>query len=151
MATGDFSPGTIPSFFSEGEDTSIGIVFTSVGDDVTFGDFAEAAVTTVVRDNLMASMGIAGDYNESGQVEQADLDLVLLNWGADGTTPPVGWVNDLPSGQIDQEELDGVLLNWGNMASGALVGARGVPEPSTLGLILTIAALFYASRRRVGW
>jgi hypothetical protein len=42
-------------------------------------------------------------------------------------------------------------LSWGNMAAGALVGAQAVPEPSTLALVLTVAAFFYASRRRVGW
>jgi hypothetical protein len=55
-----------------------------------------------------------GDYNASGQVEQADLDLVLLNWGQATPPPPAGWTNDLPSGNVDQAELDGVLLNWGN-------------------------------------
>jgi hypothetical protein len=145
LASGNFAPGTVPAFLNDGT-TSSALVFTSVGDDVTFGEYAEAeTVTAIVR------MGIQGDYNSNGQVEQADLDLVLLNWGADGTTPPAGWINDLPFGQIDQEELDGVLLSWGNMLPGALVGAPGVPEPSTLALVLTVAAVFYASRRRVGW
>jgi hypothetical protein len=75
----------------------------------------------------------AGDYNGNGVVEQADLDLVLLNWGQAGT--PNGWTNDLPEGDIDQEELDGVLLNWGNAGSVA-----AVPEPSTLILLVSLAA-----------
>ena len=42
------------------------------------------------RDNLNADsvvltagavVGITGDYDNNGQVEQSDLDLVLLNWG----------------------------------------------------------------------
>jgi hypothetical protein len=57
---------------------------------------------------------IAGDYNANGSVEQADLDLVLLNWGAPADPAPAGWIHDLPTGNIDQDELDGVLLNWGN-------------------------------------
>jgi hypothetical protein len=56
----------------------------------------------------------AGDYSGNGTVEQADLDLVLLNWGDPVPPIPAGWVNDLPTGTIDQDELDGVLLNWGN-------------------------------------
>jgi hypothetical protein len=141
----------MPAFFEDAGDTSTGVVFTSVGDDVTYGEIALATVTTTVRDNLMAMMGLAGDYNNNGQVEQGDLDLVLLNWGADGTTPPMGWVNNLPLGQIDQGELDGVLLNWGNVAAGALVGAQSVPEPGTLWLLLTVAVTLGVARRRVGW
>lgn len=151
LASGMFAAGTTPEFFDNGTDRSRGAVFGTLGDPTTPGSIVEATVSTTVRNNLMAMMGIDGDYNNSGQVEQADLDLVLLNWGTDGTTPPMGWVNDLPMGQIDQEELDGVLLNWGNMAAGALVGAQGVPEPSTLGLLLTVAITLGVMRRRVGW
>jgi hypothetical protein len=90
--------------------------------------------------------GIPGDYNNNGTVEQADLDLVLLNWGADGTTPPNGWTNNLPEGTIDQAELDGVLLNWGNTA--ALGVASGVPEPGTQVLLVLAIAAMFARRRR---
>ena len=37
-------------------------------------------------DSLLHATGgpsIPGDYNNSGQVEQGDLDLVLQNWGVD--------------------------------------------------------------------
>jgi hypothetical protein len=88
--------------------------------------------------------GIPGDYNGNGSVEQADLDLVLLNWGT--ANVPASWVNDLPDGNIDQAELDGVLLNWGNTAP---LGSQGVPEPSTLlAALLAIAAGYVVSRRR---
>jgi hypothetical protein len=91
-------------------------------------------------------MGIMGDYNGNGTVEQADLDLVLLNWGTSGV--PGGWTNDLPDGNIDQAELDGVLLNWGNMA--ALGSDASVPEPSTLllAMLLGTAGVLAARRRR---
>jgi hypothetical protein len=93
-----------------------------------------------------APQALIGDYNGNGSVEQADLDLVLLNWGTAGV--PGGWVNDLPEGNIDQAELDGVLLNWGN--TGALGSGAGVPEPGTLGLVLVAAGLGLglAARRR---
>jgi hypothetical protein len=72
------------------------------------------------------------DYDASGLVEQADLDLVLLNWGSELLDPAAaGWINDLPQGPIDQAELDKVLLNWG--AASTLIAAA-VPEPSTLPL-----------------
>lgn len=57
---------------------------------------------------------IVGDYNADDIVSQADLDLILLNWG--DTTLPDGWVasNQFTDDLISQNELDGVLLNWGN-------------------------------------
>jgi uncharacterized membrane protein len=68
----------------------------------------------IVGEQWLSESGILdGDFNDNFSVEQGDLDLVLLNWGEDGTTPPDGWTKDLPSGNIDQAELDGVLLNWG--------------------------------------
>jgi hypothetical protein len=78
--------------------------------------------------------------NANGTVEQADLDLVLLNWGSElAEAAAVGWTNDLPMGSIDQGELDKVLLNWGQSSS---VGAASVPEPATwLTMLVALAAL----------
>ena len=53
----------------------------------------QASMTGFVK-YLEPSGGIVGDYNGSGQVEQADLDLVLLNWGGDVPPDPAGWVNE---------------------------------------------------------
>jgi hypothetical protein len=82
---------------------------------------------------------LPGDYNASGVVEQADLDLVLLNWGADAATVPDTWTIDPPSGNVDQDELDKVLLNWGTTP--AAHGAAAVPEPNTLAILLAVAGL----------
>ncbi len=78
-----------------------------------------------------------GDYNASGQVEQADLDLVLQNWGDDTTAVgiPAGWINDQPVGLVDQAELDKVLLNWGATSAPSFTGGT-VPEPATLMLLM---------------
>jgi hypothetical protein len=75
----------------------------------------------------LESPPLLGDYNGNDQVEQADLDLVLLNWGKQTPPIPPNWVNDLPSGRIDQAELDRVLLGWGQTALTS--PAEGVPEP----------------------
>ncbi len=93
---------------------------------------------------------LEGDYNDSGQVEQGDLDLVLTNWGSDTDQSgiPAGWDNDLPSGLIDQAELDGVLLNWGNAVASPDFGGSPVPEPGALGLLAAGAAGLTAMRRR---
>jgi hypothetical protein len=90
---------------------------------------------------------LAGDYNANGVVEQADLDLVLLNWGADAAVVPEGWVADLPEGFIDQDELDGVLLAWGNMLESP-VAAAAVPEPSTILLAIVVLISMYGQRVR---
>lgn len=79
---------------------------------------------------------LQGDYNNNGRVEQADLDLVLLNWGESFVNIPAEWVNERPAaGIIDQAELDGVLLNWGNQTP-PLMASDHVPEPHTLLLLL---------------
>ena len=89
--------------------------------------------------------GLNGDYDDSGEVDQADLDLVLLNWGNPPRTLPASWTNMRPTeGIVDQEELDGVLLNWGNVA--ALGAAASVPEPSTW-VLVAACALFMATCR----
>jgi uncharacterized protein YjbI with pentapeptide repeats len=95
---------------------------------------------------LTGTGGVA-DYDRSGTVEQTDLDFVLLNWGADATTPPAGWVNDIPRGLIDQEELDKVLLNWGSTSTP--VGTASIPEPATwLTMLITLALLTFAAGRK---
>jgi probable HAF family extracellular repeat protein len=87
---------------------------------------------------------VPGDYNGNGRVEQADLDLVLLNWGDPASGLPPTWINERPtSGNVDQAELDGVLLGWGDTAARPADGAFGrplgaIPEPPALmlGLLL---------------
>jgi hypothetical protein len=107
-----------------------GIIFT------TNGRAGTADPAALVMDNLLVeAVGQPGDYNANGIVEQADLDLVLLNWGDQTPPAPSGWLVDLPSGAIDQAELDGVLLNWGATASSSS------PEPSTLALIALAACV----------
>jgi len=94
---------------------------------------------------------IAGDYNNSGTVEQGDLDLVLLNWGGSANPTPAGWINDLPTGFVDQDELDGVLLNWGQSASqgsvlkAAFPAMQRVPEPTAMGLAAISFAFVWIS------
>jgi uncharacterized protein YjbI with pentapeptide repeats len=87
------------------------------------------------------TLTLTGDYNDDGAVEQADLDMVLLNWGQELINPSAaGWPNDLPSGTVDQQELDRVLLGWGG--TGPMVAAAsiaGVPEPSSWALLFVIA------------
>ncbi len=107
----------------------------------------------VRMEGLMAtpSPTIPGDYNDNGRVEQADLDLVLLNWNEPVENLPADWVNERPtSGIIDQAELDGVLLNW-NRTTPGLGTAAAVPEPAgwlLAALAATLAVVPSAGRRK---
>ncbi len=94
--------------------------------------------------------GLRGDYNDNGQVEQGDLDLVLQNWGKDVrvTGVPTGWTNDLPFGVIEQNELDPVLQNWGSTAVPDFRGFT-VPEPAAVVCLGGLASLARLRRRSV--
>jgi uncharacterized protein YjbI with pentapeptide repeats len=88
---------------------------------------------------LTGTGGVA-DVDQSGLVDQGDLDLVLLNWGNELIDPlSVGWTNDLPIGLVDQSELDKVLLNWGRSTAVSTATTAAVPEPT--GTILGLLAL----------
>jgi hypothetical protein len=123
-------------------------LFVEVQDEGTGFSLFELTFTGSVTATALLDMpsDLTGDYNGNGRVEQADLDLVLLNWGQSTADPgSLGWTNDLPDGAIDQAELDKVLLNWGNTPMAG--GAASVPEPATWALALSTALLGLVSRR----
>ncbi|MEM8875049.1 MAG: PEP-CTERM sorting domain-containing protein [Planctomycetota bacterium] len=77
--------------------------------------------------------GVLGDFNESGSVEQGDLNLVLNNWGTVRTfDDPAGTV--FGSLLVDQEELNAVLNNWGSSSAPSFEGSA-IPEPASLALL----------------
>ncbi len=80
------------------------------------------------------SVELAGDYNDSGSVEQGDLDLVLNNWGGPRTAGFVANADGFATANVDQEELDRVLNNWGSSSAPSFEGSA-VPEPATLALL----------------
>ncbi|MEM7576959.1 MAG: hypothetical protein AAF328_05730 [Planctomycetota bacterium] len=86
--------------------------------------------------------GIPGDYDDSGSVEQGDLNLVLNNWGQDAPFEPNG--DPFATLAVDQEELNRVLNNWGNTAVNPDFTGFSVPEP-TSALLLSLTA--FARRR----
>ncbi len=88
--------------------------------------------------------GLAGDYNDSGSVEQGDLDLVLNNWGGPRTAGFVANADGFATANVDQEELDRVLNNWGSSSAPSFNGFA-VPEPTAA---LALAGLALVGRRR---
>ncbi len=87
---------------------------------------------------------VVGDYDNSGQIEQGDLDQVLQNWGQGFASIPGTWINNRPTeGVVDQAELDAVLQNWGGTAAPNFRGVD-VPEPSAL----SVLGLTMLNRRR---
>ena len=85
---------------------------------------------------------LEGDHNGDGFISQADLDLVLLNWGGDA---PAGWASDGFDGTMSQNELDAVLLNWGN---GTPPSVNAIPEPASVVLLAGLWGMAGRSRRR---
>jgi len=98
--------------------------------------------TTVMLD-VGGDDPLAGDYDDSGEVEVGDLNLVLFNWDQPGPGLPAEWVNQRPAGNVAVDELNGVLFNWGNTAAVATV-----PEPTTGVLAFVVIALIGSTIRR---
>ena len=86
---------------------------------------------------------LGGDVNGDGFVGQADLDIVLGEWGnrppADPRADPDG------NGLVAQGDLDYVLADWGQGL--APPGGQSVPEPGTLAIF---AFCGFAMLRRKG-
>ncbi len=129
---------------------------TQAGDDVFTPPYAytldnAADVKALVLAGAGVSAGVEGDYDNSGQVEQADLDFVLQNWGDTDVSDVTAWSNfaGLPGGniggQVEQTELDLVLSNWGGTSAPNFAGAA-VPEPT--GVLALAGWSVWTLRRR---
>ncbi|MEM1098241.1 MAG: hypothetical protein AAGH92_05575 [Planctomycetota bacterium] len=95
---------------------------------------------------VLAATGLLGDYDDSGQVEQTDLNLVLNSWGGPRTfTDPTG--TPFATANVDQEELNRVLNNWGASSAPSFAGSA-VPEPGLAGVATAFLVAGAGLRRR---
>jgi hypothetical protein len=93
-----------------------------------------------------------GDFNADGAVDQGELDMVLLDWGADIGEPRVGdWRHESPD-RVNQFALDAVLLAWGDRSPAKPMGAGtgAVPEPATIlvTVVIVVACLANGTRHK---
>ena len=114
--------------------------------DLSFGELFALLETPAPEPEPDA---LTGDFNSDQFVAQADLDLVLLNFGA--TEAPEGFnvantTDGFDDGLVGQNDLDAVLLNFGSSSAAAAVTA--VPEPATAGLLGVAGAGLLVRRRR---
>ncbi len=130
----------------------------SAYDPAVFGQLQEADLELkygVAGQDALRIGGVAyfldGDYNDSGLVEQGDLDLVLQNWGE--SVRPAAWSSSFQfDGFVDQGELDRVLQNWGDALSPSSASTSPLPEPGSAALLMLgglAAGRASRSRRRV--
>lgn len=114
----------------------------------------ETATNGVVVYEALTNTCIAGDFNCSGGVENADLTLLLNNWAQAVPPVPAGWTgNPQPTGPaIDNDELTALLNNWGKTAGSGSSQSAGapVPEPATW-LLLVLGAVASFGVCRTGW
>ncbi|MEM1026521.1 MAG: hypothetical protein AAGJ38_00385 [Planctomycetota bacterium] len=131
----NFTPGVVGFGFDGGLTAQqIGLI--------TIDGNAPASPLSLNEDGRLISgliAGLLGDYDESGQVEQGDLNLVLNNWGTNRTFEDPGGTA-FSTSLVDQEELNLVLNNWGSASVPNFEGSA-LPEPAAalavLGLVGT--------------
>lgn len=89
---------------------------------------------------VIEAPNLPGDYNYNGTVENADLTLLLNNWGATVPPTPAGWLGTpLTAPAVDNEELTALLNNWGATIGAGSASTAAVPEPATLILMILTA------------
>ncbi|MEM1446237.1 MAG: hypothetical protein AAGF84_09295 [Planctomycetota bacterium] len=125
------------------DQTFVDLFFFARKESFTSNDSAILRVTAeIILDTLP---GLVGDYNDSGIVEQNDLNLVLTNWGQVAPFEPNG--DPFATPIVDQEELNRVLTNWGNSNTPPNLAGLPVPEPAAGLALLALAGLARVGRR----
>ncbi|MEM7576931.1 MAG: hypothetical protein AAF328_05580 [Planctomycetota bacterium] len=140
--------GSAPNFRLSAFDTDAGDQTGRVEASTDQFEYGTIVTSTLGSTNLGVAAtidGLVGDYDNSGQVEQGDLNLVLNNWGGPRTfLDPSGLA--FTDDAVNQEELNRVLNNWGSSATPDLTGIN-VPEPAAATVALGLALSLGRCRR----
>ncbi len=92
---------------------------------------------------LIHSIRMVGDLDGDFRVGQADLDLVVANWGSDTSTLPTG------DGIVGIVDLNEILINWQSDPVLAELNVVNVPIPEPVTLMLLATACPLLMRRRL--
>ncbi|MEM8494083.1 MAG: hypothetical protein AAF663_01695 [Planctomycetota bacterium] len=115
--------------------------------DIDFSFLIDGVAIEADLSQVLVPLPLPGDFDNSGAVEQGDLNLVLNNWGQDAPFEANGDPFLTPT--VDQEELNRVLNNWGSSVAPSFAGLE-VPEPAAgLAVLVGLFALRSRSRRRI--
>ena len=108
-------------------------------------DFQTVQLVNTEDDTVLCGL-VPGDADQDGDVDIEDLSLLASNWDTCGKTWSDGdFTND---GCVDIEDLSLLASNWGFGTAGQAAAApAAVPEPTTLGLLATVAAPLLRRRR----
>ncbi len=110
-----------------------------------FDGEAYSDLTTVMIEVLESSVIlIPGDADGDGKVNEVDASILADNWGQTGATWTMGDFDG--NGVIGPGDAAILAANWGYDAGEA--GSAAVPEPSALGLLLTLAIATVGFLRR---
>jgi len=139
LANGTFLEGMTPAFYSQGQFTSTGLVFTSLGTSTTVGSHTPINMPEVASTTVRVSMFGAGDYNHDHVVNAADYTVWRNSLGQMAAGLPAdGNLN----GMIDDGDYDVWKANFGNTVPGSGGGSAAgqavasVPEPAAAALLL---------------
>jgi hypothetical protein len=152
IANGTFG-ATRPAFVTAGANSTDANTLAGTTTGVAATD---AAVTTTVRGDSLASLGLnptpttglkAGDANRDFVVNSDDLGLLLFNFNQTGKSWDQGDFNDSANGAVNSDDLGLLLFNFNTTSPAAAVAA--IPEPGTISLAgLAIAAMSFVTRRK---
>jgi hypothetical protein len=141
LATGIFNTNVTPAFHTGHS----GLVFTTLGNSISYGNRLPATLTTIVRTNFSGTVELEGDYNDDGKVDAADYVVWRKH---EGTSTPLP--NDPDGGVIGLLQFNTWRANFGamTMPGGGSGGSAAVPEPASIMLVVAAFVLGLTPRSR---
>ena len=151
--SGELSEGFFggSSSLSIGESLNLGTAYNASIDahDLSFQFHVAGSDLTLTNGiiNYLIAGGVAGDYNENGIVDTADYVVWRKHFGQTFLLPNEG--SGQSTGMVDEQDYNFWRSRFGatsGSASGMLQGALNVPEPITLWLCASAAAIAFGRR-----